>query len=207
MFKWSCFGVAVIFLAAVGWMLNDIRLEVRQAGEMARATSQTVNQHLPTIVDRSKQITEVVATRLPEVVEKVKITTDVTANLADDIKQVRQLLVGDSKGKREENLLAYANGVVETIGKSGGAIGLKPLIPGKGPTTPVPAQDWASKARREALGLAILGTSKKDMVTELSRNWFRAAWYIQTQGEKSVPLLDWLKVNHAPTRELWAQQK
>jgi len=188
-FKWSCFGVAVVFLAIAGWMLNDIRLEVRRAGEVARTTGEIVNQHLP------------------EIVAKVKTTTDTVATLANDISQVRKLLVGDRKPKPGEHLLEYANSVLDKIEASGGMIGLKPLISGKGPTTPIPAQDWVVKGRREALGLAVLGVTRKQLAIELGRNWFKASWYIQPKGEKTVPLLDWLKANHPPTRELWADEK
>src|SRR5262245_65871722 len=112
MFKWCCFLVAVVFLGVAGWMLNDIRLEIRRVGETARNTGDAVNQHLPTIVEKSKQTTEVVAEHLPEVVAKVKTTTDTVAALAEDIRQVRQLLGLDSKVKRDETLVGYANGVL-----------------------------------------------------------------------------------------------
>jgi hypothetical protein len=206
-FKWSCFAVAVVFLAATGWMLNDIRLEVRHAGELVRATGDTVKEHLPTIVEKSKQTTAVLAAQLPEIVGKVKTTTDTLATLANDISQVRKLLVGDRKPKAGEHLLEYANSVLDKIDEASGTIGLKPLIPGKGPTNPGSVQEWVVRARREALGLAVLGVTRKQMAIELARNWFKASWYIQFKGEKTVPLLDWLKANHPPTRELWSNEK
>src|SRR5262245_31743435 len=169
-------------------MLNDIRLEVRRVGETVRGTGQAVNEHLP------------------EIVGKARTTSDTLAALAEDVRQVRQLL-GLKEGSRDKNLVAYANGVVERIEASGGSIGLKHPVPGKGLLNPVPAREWAGRARREALGLALLGVSQKEMATGLSRNWLRAPWYIQVKAEEPVPLLDWLKANHPPTRELWAEGK
>jgi hypothetical protein len=36
MFKWLCLAVAAAFLAVATWMLNDIRLQVRQSSAVVR---------------------------------------------------------------------------------------------------------------------------------------------------------------------------
>jgi hypothetical protein len=206
MFKWSCFAVAVVFLAGVGWMVNDIRLEVRRTGELTRSTAATINQHLPTIMEKSKQTTEIVVEQLPELVGDIKTTARVLALLAEDISQVRQFVVGDGGSKRDENLLAYGQGVLKKIGASGGMIGQKNPLPSKKLIRSSSAEEWARSARWEVLYLAARGKDKKEIVTALSTTLFgKANWYIQLRGEKMVPLLDWLKANHPPTRELFSK--
>src|SRR6266498_4105781 len=69
-FRWTCLAVAAIFLSGLTWMVNDVRLHVRQSGETVQTTGETINK------------------RLPEIVEKVETTTDTLAELAADIRQL-----------------------------------------------------------------------------------------------------------------------
>jgi len=65
-----------------------------------------------------------------------------------------------------------------------------------------PAADWVRDERREAAFLAVLGKSKKQMLDGIVRTKLGFSWYVQLPGKKPVKLLDWLKENHAETREL-----
>jgi hypothetical protein len=201
MFKWLCLGVAVVFLSAVVWILDDMRREVRSSTQLLSQTGETVNEHLPVIVERSRQTTETVNENLPTIVEKTRVTTETLAELAADIRQLKEL-VGVTGGARETNLVAYANGVLRAIEESGGTIGLRKTLGGKGLKSTLPAREWAAGARKEALYLAVVSRSKAELVTRLCRNLFGSDWYIQVGKGEPVKLLDWLRANHAPTREL-----
>ena len=50
MFRWVCLGIGVVFLAVMTWMVNDVRLHVRQSGETVQTTGETINKRLPEIV-------------------------------------------------------------------------------------------------------------------------------------------------------------
>ena len=53
--------------------------------------------------------------------------------------------------------------------------------------------------------IAVLDTM--DVVAEsFCPELIRRAWYIQIEGREPVKLLDWLKVHHAPTKELWSEK-
>src|SRR5262245_39744372 len=98
MFKWTALGVVVVFLGAVLWMIQDIRLQVRRSGQVVEKAGGIVNDELPVIVRRSKDTSEVISKNLPEVVERVRDagdtlpqvvervdrTTEVVAELAED---------------------------------------------------------------------------------------------------------------------------
>src|SRR5213592_3163132 len=112
MFRWVCLGIGVVFLAVMTWMVNDVRLHVRQSGETVQTTGETINEHLPEIVD------------------KTRTTTDTLAELAADIRQLKEL-AGVTSSPRDQNLVAYANSVLGLIEKSGGTIGLKKKLGGK----------------------------------------------------------------------------
>jgi hypothetical protein len=201
MFKWSCLAVAVAFLTVLAWMVNDVRLEIRRSTELIQATGHTVNEHLPTIVDKTKQTTDVVTEHLPEIVQKTRVTVDTVAELAGDIHQMRELLVG-THTPTDTNLVTYANSVLKCIEASEGKIGLKRLPPGKGLKSLLPAKEWVAGARLEAVFLTLVAKSKKDLVTRLARNKFGFHWYIQVGADEPSTLLDWLKANHPETKEV-----
>src|SRR5436305_8506901 len=109
MFKWTCLVVAVVFLSVVLWMINDIRLQVRQSAAVVDRAGRTINNDLPDIVERSRKTSEAIAKNLPEVVDKVRTatdtvskslpavidriekTTEVVAELAVDIRRLKEL--------------------------------------------------------------------------------------------------------------------
>jgi hypothetical protein len=186
MFKWVCLGVGVLFLAVVIWMLNDIRQETRRSVQTFQTTGQTVNEHLPVIVEKSRK------------------TTETLADLAEDIRQLKEL-AGVSNAARDRNLVAYADGVLDAIETSGGTIGLKKLLGGSGLKDTVPAREWVVAARKEAVVLTALAKSRKELATRLGKNKFGSPWYIQVGSTEPVPLLDWLRANHAASKDVLAE--
>jgi hypothetical protein len=218
MFKWICLAVAVVFLSVVGWMINDIRLQVRRSARVVDDAGQTVNKDLPDIVKRSKTTSEVVSKNLPEVVEKVRTSTDtvskhlpkvidrvdktteVVAGLAEDVRQLKEL-AGIGKEPRDKTVAAYASSVLKKIAESGGEIGVR-RPPLKGLRNKKPAAEWVEGERTEAALMAILGRSKKQMLKAIATTKWGGNWYIELPGQKPVKLLDWLKENHEETKAL-----
>jgi hypothetical protein len=201
MFKWICLAVAVSALTVLAWLVNDVRLHIRQSSQVVHATGQTVNEHLPTIVDRTRRTTDTVAEHLPEIVAKARQSTETLAELAEDIRQLKEL-AGVSNTTRDKNLVAYADSVLDCIEASGGTIGLKKTFGGSGLRNTLPVKEWVVAARKEALFLTVVAKSKKELVTRLADSKFGSPWQIQVGGQEPVTLLDWLKANHAATKEL-----
>jgi hypothetical protein len=200
MFKWTCLAVAVVFLALFAWLLNDVRVLIRDSSQIVHTTGQTVNQHLPTIVDKTRKTTDTLADHLPEIVEKTRTSTETLAGLAEDIRQLKEL-AGVSNTARDKSLVAYADSVLDAIDSSGGTIGVTKTF-GKGLKSTLPAKEWVVAARKEALFLTAVTTSKKELMTRLSVTKFGFAWYIQFGEQEPVPLADWLKARHPATKEL-----
>jgi hypothetical protein len=209
MFKWVCLGVAVVFLAVLGWMINDIRLQLRHSARVVDDAGQNVNEHLPVIVERSlkatdllardlpviveraQKSTDVVARDLPEIVERVNRATEVIAELSEDIRQLKEL-AGVTNTVRDKNLVAYTDSILTLIENSGGTIGVKKTV-GQGLKNTQPAREWVVGARKEALFLTLLVKSKKEMVKRLCRTKFGFAWYIQIGDEEPIPLAEWVE--------------
>jgi hypothetical protein len=176
MFKWACLAVAVLFCSFLGWIAYDIRSQLTRSGN-------TVNEHLPAIV------------------EKTHKTTETLADLSEDVRQLKEL-AGVTGSARDQNLVAYANSALAQIESSGGVIGLKKTFGGKGLKDQLPAREWAVGARKEAVLLTAVAKSKKELATRLAKNKFQSDWMIQIGDQDPVPLLDWLREHHEPSKEL-----
>jgi hypothetical protein len=218
MFKWICLAVAVVFLTVATWMLNDIRLQVRRTARTIDDAGQMVNEELPAVVERSRTTSEVVSKNLPEVVEKVRNgtdtvaktlpqvvdrvdrTTEVMADLAEDVRQLKEL-AGLGNKPRDKTVAAYADSVLKHIAASGGVIGVKKTV-GRGLKNTRPAADWVAAERREAVFLTLLGRGKKELLQSIGKTRLGFYWYIQLPGQEPVRLLDWLRETHPETKEL-----
>src|SRR5438132_550301 len=124
MFKWIALAVGTLFLAVLAWMVNDARLEIRRSVQLLDDTTRTVQENLPAIVDRTRKTADTVAEHLPEIMAKARKTSDTLAELAEDIRQLKEL-AGATSTARDQNLVAYADGVLKAVESSGGTIGLK----------------------------------------------------------------------------------
>jgi hypothetical protein len=177
-FKWSCFGLALVFVGAMLWMLNDVRVEVKR-------TSTTVNEHLPTMLANVKQGTEVLAA------------------LSKDIQKLRDLagIANTAAGTRDTSLVAYADSVLDFLETQKGQIGLDKLV-GKGLKDLVPVDEWARGARKEALWLTFRANSKHELLDRLGKNKFGAKWMFAPATGDPVPLIDFLKQNHPDSKTL-----
>jgi hypothetical protein len=200
MFKWLCLGVATVFLVVAGWMINDIRLQVRRSAEVVDSAAQNINEHLPTIVQKSRQTTDALSKNLPPMVEHAAQAAEELAELSADIRQLKEL-AGVTHTVRDQNLVAYANSLLKKIETSGGVIGVKKTF-SQGLKNTRPAAEWAVGARKEALFLSLLVKSKKEMLTRLAKTKFGSHWYMQMPGKEPATLLDWLKENHPESHDL-----
>ncbi|MCG8408686.1 MAG: hypothetical protein MI923_26070 [Phycisphaerales bacterium] len=166
MFKWSCLALAVVAMGFLGWMVNDLRTEIKQA-------TVTVN------------------TQLPEILNKTRDTAETVAVLAEDVRQVRDLS-GAADIARDKTLVAYADRVLDLIEASGGRVGLKKKLLGGGLKDVSPAEQWVVAARKEALWLVMRAKSREELLERLCKNKFGSDWHIQENNDKPVPLRDWI---------------
>src|SRR5262249_8479047 len=123
-FKCVCLPLGVGFLSVLTWMVNDVRLKVRRTAEVVGETGETLNERLPEILNRTLLVTETVS------------------ELATDVRNVKAAIGKSPLAKGDEELSAYASGVIEAVEKSGATVGLKPTV-GKALKTPVTPPDWA----------------------------------------------------------------
>jgi hypothetical protein len=200
MFKWTCLAVAVVFLSVAAWMINDIRVQVRRSVEEVSTAGESINEALPDIVQKTRQVSDTVSKTLPEVVQHVSRSAEELAELAEDIRQLKEL-AGVTTKDRDKSLVAYGNSVLKAIESSGGQIGVKKSF-GKGLKNLRDAREWAVGARKEALFLSLLVKSKKEMLIRLAKTKFGSHWYIQLPDKEPMRLLDWLKENHPESRDL-----
>jgi hypothetical protein len=170
MFKWIALCTGCAFLAALTWMVNDMRLQVRRTST---------------------------------------VVTETVSELRDDVRTVRQTVANIKQTvakiplvRADEDLAAYANSVLSAIEQSGAQIRVKAVL-GKGLKKPVPAKEWVVGERLEVMVLTRMARSKKDVLANVATNKFGSPWLMQFEGGETVPMLDWLKKNHPPTKALF----
>jgi len=164
-FRWIMLAVVTIALLAIGWMLNDIRLDIK-------ANMKTVDSHLP------------------EILTKVDKTSDTVVAVADDIAKLRDL-AGLHGGNRDSSIVVFADKLLDLVENSGAQIGLTKKIFGSGLKSLTPAKEWAISARREALYQSFRVRSRQEMLEKLSSNLYGSNWYIQFEGKEPQKLVDW----------------
>ena len=181
MFKWSCLGFAAIVCGALLWMINDLRTQVRQSVN-------TVNRDLPIILEKTRDSTETIST------------------LSQDVKQLRELVVGDGSA-REGNTVAYATEVLRLLENSGGKIGVKKVV-GTGLADPIPAREWVTRERTSSLWDLARSRSKADLLERIGHSAvLNRVWYIDTGEKDLIALADWVKANHPPSQELESHEQ
>ncbi len=168
LFRWACLAVAVVALAGLGWMINDLRRELERS-------TQTVNENLPVIL------------------EQTKTSTATLAVLSDDIRALRDL--AGATGPRDRSLVAFADSLLDAVESSGGQIGVEKLI-GKDLSDPVPAAEWVVDARKEAVVLSFRAKSRRELLQRLCQNKFGSPWLIRIGDAAPRPLQEWLEQHH-----------
>ena len=166
MLRWACLALAAVATAALLWMVNDVRTQLKRS-------TQTVNENLPLIFAKTQR------------------TTETLVALSEDLKQIRNL-AGATDVVRDKRMAAFADGLLDAIRDSGGEIGLKPKLVGKDLKDVQPVGDWVNGARKEALWLLVRSKSKTDLLNKLCTNIYGSDWYIRFEGKEAVRLADWI---------------
>jgi hypothetical protein len=144
-FKWVCLLVAVAALAVFGWMLNDMRLEVKglvhkadrladQAEELAQKTEalvQKTDKQLPQILTQSEQTTAHLDRHLPKLLNQAEdAARTINAHLPTLLKRSEALVVQsevavDNLSEMSESFKQYKGvlGVVHAATQNKGLLG------------------------------------------------------------------------------------
>ncbi len=176
MFKWACLALAVVAILGLGWVILDLRAEVKRI-------SATVNANLNEIMVNTRE------------------TTDTLAILAEDIKQLRDLAGVTAGTPRDKTLVAYADSLLDLLEATDAVIGLDKKMFGEGLKGTVSAQEWVIDARKEALWLTFRAASREELLERLCKNKFGSDWYIQESGVEPVLLMNWVKEHQPDTQE------
>src|SRR5687767_2087719 len=142
---WVYHALAILALVVLIFLLNDLRREFHRTGE-------TVNRHLP------------------EILEKTRTSTETLARLSEDIRQLRDL--SGATGARDATLAKYADELLDAIEAAPDArIGVEAII-GSSLKDARPAKEWTADARKEAVYLAFAATTRQELLDRLTKNKF-----------------------------------
>ena len=154
MFKWTCLAVATVALIVFGWMLNDMRVEVKRVAAQAdahlprilsetervagqldthlpRLLSQTetaadnINRHLPPLLKNSEQAAATLNDQLPRLLTSSEAAADGIAQLADDFGDYKAMMSVVHAAKQEKSLFSYGSSILSFIEGQPATIGRK----------------------------------------------------------------------------------
>ena len=119
MLKWLYFVVVTAFLAAVLWMLNDMRLRVipvverldRQLPPILDNTEQAttkINAQLPQILRNSELAVNALRTHLPELLKKAQQGVNRLGALANRLQKFQNFLSGPAPAPGDRGRLRVA---------------------------------------------------------------------------------------------------
>jgi hypothetical protein len=169
MTRWLYPTLATVVSLALLLMLNDLRLQ-------ARRSTQTINQ------------------KLPEILDKTRKSADTLAALSEDVKKLRTL-AGATDAARDATLVDFATHILDRVEQVDGVIGLKPKLIGDALKETLPAREWVVDARKEALLLVFRAHSKDELLDRLCKNKYGSDWYIQPKDAPALTLRDWITKN------------
>ena len=206
MFKWVCLLVAVAALSVFGWMLNDIRLDVKGVTGKTEKVVDDLDRHLPRIISQTEKATATVDERLPSLLATVETTADNLDDLSERFAEYRDLMGGVNGAKPKEDLLTYGTGILDLLEGQKATIGVKNTAPAAAPAagtgTPpaaelrraVPAKAWAEKSRKDVRFLSLVAKSNPEVLHALCRSNSPAPLYIQLAEQAAPRLLeDWVR--------------
>ena len=210
MFKWVCLLVAVAALSAYGWMLNDIRLEVKGLApradrlmDKAEALVEKTDQYLPRLLAQTEQVATTLDGQLPTLLAHTEVAVEGVAELTDNFQQYKGLMGVVHGARQDKGLLSYGLSILGLLGGQNARVGVKKPAPKSAPPViekPVQAKEWAGAARKDVHFLSLVATSKEEMLHALARTRSPAPWYIQV-GEQAPRLLaDWVKEMHPESK-------
>jgi hypothetical protein len=212
-FKWTCLGVAVVALAAYGWMLNDVRLELKGLVEKndrrlatilthAERVSGRLDAQLPQLVSDSRTAIETIDRHLPHILESTELSADRLADLSGSFGEYKGLMGVVHVASQNKGLLAYGSSVLRWIEGQPAQIGRK--APGRdgGLKHAQPAKEWAAAARKDAHFLSLFAGSKAELLHGLARSNTASEWHVQIGSQTPRPLAGWVKETHPESREL-----
>jgi ABC-type transporter Mla subunit MlaD len=204
MFKWLCLLVATAGLAGFLWMINDIRLDVKevtanvneQLGPIKKVTT-SINGQLPSILANTEKAVRTVDKHLPQIIRQTEESVSTMAGVSGDVKQFKELFGDIFANNQNKELLKEVLSTLDLLEGLDATIGLK-----KDDTnelkTAKPAKHWARAARKEAPFLSLIGKSRGDVLQRLTTTGTGKPWYIKVGEKAPMLLLDWITGNKTP---------
>jgi hypothetical protein len=229
-FKWICLAVAVLALGMFGWMLNDVRLEMKRLAAQAeerlprilsqterittqldsqlpRLMSQTeiaatnINRHLPPLMETSEKAATTLNKQLPQLLASTEAAADSISKLADEFGDYQAMMSLVHSADQDKSLFSYGSSILSFLEGTPATIGRKKSETDTTLKSPIPAKTWATNARRTLPALSVKGATKTDVLHNLARTHSAQPWYIQIGSDAPRLLGDWLKEKHPESRE------
>ena len=199
LFKWTCFGAAILFAGALFWMLSDLKTKLTASVDRARTT-----------IEDAKETIAVVNGQLPLILAETKQSTQTLARLADDVELMKSIAgVNDQSNNRGVRSLAlYAEELQSILAEhteGQASVILIEEVFGSDLKEVEPTEEFLVGLNKEML-LTILpfAKSKQEILYRATYSGppRRKPYFIKFPDQEPINLQEFLKSKHPASAEL-----
>jgi len=218
-FKWTCLLVAVVALSAFGWMLNDMRLEVKALAprverltEKAEDLADRVDRQLPKILAQTERGSKALEEHLPlllarteKLLDHSEMAVDNISEVADGFKQYKGLMGVVHAAAQTKSIFSYGSSILSFLSGSSASdakIGSKAAAGSALRRGAVPAKEWAAQAQNDAHFISLGAKTREEMLHGLPRTKSASPLHIQIGDQAPRLLADWLKEKHPESKDV-----
>jgi hypothetical protein len=223
--------VAVVALSAFGWILNDVRLEIKGLAEKAdkqlpqilsqaahvasqldqhlprllaqsETAANTINAQVPRLLQLSQRAVQLLDRQLPPLLATAGTAVDNLADLTDSFNEYRDLMGVVHRASQNKSLFSYGSSILNFIDGQDATIGTKKPGTDNSLKHAMPARDWAKAARKHTHFLSLVSNSKAEMLHGLAKTRSATPWYVQIGTKAPRALADWLRDVHPESKDV-----
>lgn len=198
MFKWACFGLAVLFGMAILALLYDLKRDVTASLETARTTASEANQAVGTV-----------NARLPEILAEVKAGTKALSRVADDVELIRSVAgIQDETKHNLRGLATYADEIQRVLASEAAdrnAVILIEEVFGSDLKEVETLEEFLVGLNKEMVSLILpLSKSREEVLYRATYSGppRRKPYYIRFPDAEPVKLEDFIKQHHPESAAL-----
>ena len=199
MFRWACFGIAVLFGMGMLALLYDLKRDVTSSLETARTAVTEANQAVTTV-----------NSRLPEILAEVKAGTEALSQVADDVELIRSVAgIQDDESKHNlRSLATYADEIQRVLTSEAAdrnAMILIEEVLGSDLKEVETVEEFLVGLNKEMVSLILpLSKSRQEILYRATYSGppRRKPYYIRLPDAEPVKLEDFIKQHHPESAAL-----
>lgn len=197
-FRWICLGMACLFGVILLWMISDFKRRMIASVSRADLALKKVNESV-----------EEVNNNLPEVIGEIRKTSNTLSRVADDVELLKSVagVSNENVDRGFRGLAIYADEIQQLLADHAEGqdahILVEEVIGSDLRVVETVAEFLVGLNREMIAAILPLSKSRQEVLYRATRSSFRRKpYYIQFGTADPIPLEEYLREHHAPSRDL-----